>query len=140
VDVSIKTYFKYMFYNKKYIFILFTLSLFFLAEGINTAFFRILSKYDDVVSGDYNIAFPLYWMTLGILQLGFFIVLVVKYFCINFICLKSNELLHNNMLISLLRSPTGYFDTVPTGRLINRFSNDLSLMDTTLAYTLIDNI
>ena len=82
----------------------------------------------------------MFWLTLGLLQLGFWLVLVSKYFAINYVCLKSNESLHNNMLISLLRSPTGYFDTIPTGRLINRFSNDLSLMDTMLAFTLIDTI
>lgn len=82
----------------------------------------------------------MYWMALGLLQFGYWAVMVSKYFCINYLCLKSNESLHNNMLMSLLRSPTSYFDKVQTGHLINRFSNDLSLMDTTLAYTLIDNV
>jgi ATP-binding cassette subfamily C (CFTR/MRP) protein 4 len=36
------------------------------------------------------------------------------------------------MLIGLIRSPTTYFDTTPTGRLVNRFSNDLSIMHTML--------
>jgi hypothetical protein len=44
------------------------------------------------------------------------------------------------MLFALLRSPTQYFDITPTGRLINRFSNDLGIMDNTLAFTLIDAI
>ncbi len=44
------------------------------------------------------------------------------------------------MLFGLLRSPTQYFDVTPTGRLINRFSNDLGIMDNILAFTLIDII
>jgi hypothetical protein len=44
------------------------------------------------------------------------------------------------MLFRLLRSPTQYFDLTSTGRLINRFSNDLGIMDNTLAFTLIDVI
>lgn len=42
------------------------------------------------------------------------------------------------MLISLLRSPSEYFDKTPTARLINRFSNDLGVMDTAIAFTMID--
>ena len=79
-------------------------------------------------------------MTLGLLQFGYWAVMASKYYCINYICLKSNESLHNNMMISLLRSPTSYFDKVQTGHLINRFSNDLSLMDTNLASAFIDNL
>jgi len=44
------------------------------------------------------------------------------------------------MLINLLISPTGYFDVTATGQLINRFSNDLGVMDTTIALTIIDVI
>ena len=44
------------------------------------------------------------------------------------------------MLFGLLRSPTKFFDTTPSGRLINRFSNDLSILDTVVGYTLVDTI
>jgi ATP-binding cassette subfamily C (CFTR/MRP) protein 4 len=66
--------------------------------------------------------------------------MAAKYYTINYITLKSNEKLHDNMLIGLLRSPTQYFDTTPTGRLINRFSNDLNVLDSLMAYTFIDTI
>jgi ATP-binding cassette subfamily C (CFTR/MRP) protein 4 len=81
-----------------------------------------------------------YWLALGLIQVGYFILLVVKYFIVSYITLKSNEKLHNNMLLSLLRSPTQYFDTTPTGRLINRFSNDLNVLDSLMAYIFIDTI
>jgi ATP-binding cassette subfamily C (CFTR/MRP) protein 4 len=42
------------------------------------------------------------------------------------------------MLMGMLRSPTSYFDTTPAGRLINRFSNDLGVLDNMMAFTLID--
>lgn len=33
------------------------------------------------------------------------------------------------MLNSLIKAPVSYFDLNPSGRIINRFSNDLSLCD-----------
>jgi hypothetical protein len=42
------------------------------------------------------------------------------------------------MLINLLRSPSGYFDVTATGQLINRFSNDLGVMDTTISTITVD--
>ena len=37
--------------------------------------------------------------------------------------------LHNDMLIRLLRAPMWYFDTTPLGRIVNRFSKDIDLID-----------
>ena len=33
------------------------------------------------------------------------------------------------MVHGIIRSPSSYFDITPSGRLNNRFSNDLGLMD-----------
>ena len=33
---------------------------------------------------------------------------------------------------------SSYFDVVPTGQLTNKFSNDLGIMDSSLAFTIID--
>jgi hypothetical protein len=44
------------------------------------------------------------------------------------------------MLINLLRSPSGYFDITSTGQLINRFSNDLGVMDTSIAMVMTNTI
>jgi ATP-binding cassette subfamily C (CFTR/MRP) protein 4 len=117
------------------------LILFLCAEAVNTAFFRLFGYYDLIVSetmGGWQ--FSNYWLALGLLQLGYFIFLASKYFVLNYVVLKSNEKLHMDMLFGLLRSPTKLFDTTPTGRLINRFSNDMSILDSTLAITLTDTI
>lgn len=44
------------------------------------------------------------------------------------------------MIHGLVRSPSWYFDITPTGRLNNKFSNDLGIMDGTLAGILSDAI
>ena len=44
------------------------------------------------------------------------------------------------MIHGLVRSPSFYFDITPTGRLNNKFSNDLGIMDNMLAFILKDSI
>lgn len=114
--------------------------LFLLTEACNTGFFRILAYYDLIPLGMFPLSYNQFWLTLGMLEIGYFIFQVLKYYTVNTVALRSNEKLHNNMLLGLIRSPSSYFDTTPTGRLINRFSNDLSIMDNTLAFTLIDTL
>ncbi|XP_059143338.1 multidrug resistance-associated protein 1-like [Physella acuta] len=40
--------------------------------------------------------------------------------------------LHNGMLGNVLRSPMSFFDTTPSGRVVNRFSGDVETVDNTL--------
>jgi hypothetical protein len=42
------------------------------------------------------------------------------------------------MVNGIVRSPASFFDVTPSGMLINKFSNDLSILDNALALTLID--
>lgn len=44
------------------------------------------------------------------------------------------------MIHGLVRSPCSYFDITPTGRLNNKFSNDLGIMDNIIAFVLVDVI
>lgn len=43
--------------------------------------------------------------------------------------LRSNTSLHKKMLSSILRAKILFFDQNPSGRILNRFSNDISLLD-----------
>ncbi|XP_035829879.1 multidrug resistance-associated protein 1 [Aplysia californica] len=44
--------------------------------------------------------------------------------------------LHNVMLSHVLQAPMSFFDTTPIGRIINRFSRDVDVLDSTLPNTL----
>jgi ABC-type multidrug transport system fused ATPase/permease subunit len=44
------------------------------------------------------------------------------------------------MIHGLVRSPSSYFDITPTGRLNNKFSNDLGILDSSLQFLLVDAI
>ncbi|KAL4216368.1 hypothetical protein ACF0H5_024095 [Mactra antiquata] len=45
---------------------------------------------------------------------------------------RASGILHNSMLQSILRSPMSFFDTTPIGRMMNRFSSDVDIMDNKL--------
>lgn len=81
-----------------------------------------------------------FWLALGLLLLGYFIFSNLKYFLLNILVLNSNESIHKDMIHGVVRSPSWYFDVTPTGRLNNKFSNDLGIMDNMLAFVLTDSI
>ncbi|XP_011699220.1 PREDICTED: multidrug resistance-associated protein 1 isoform X8 [Wasmannia auropunctata] len=47
-------------------------------------------------------------------------------------CLRSSKLLHSEVLYVMLRSPLGFFDTTPSGRILNRFGKDIDTIDNIL--------
>mmetsp|Transcript_30166 Transcript_30166/g.39742 ORF Transcript_30166/g.39742 Transcript_30166/m.39742 type:complete len:1367 (-) Transcript_30166:180-4280(-) len=57
--------------------------------------------------------------------------------CFTLLILASKRM-HGRMLNRILRAPVGFFDANPIGRIMNRFSKDLGLMDDLLAYTIYD--
>ena len=141
INVTFRTYFRYLVYHRKAYLLPLTIVFYVIAEAANTAFFRILGLYDQVKAGRLKgLTIRNFWITLGCLSLGHFLFLFCKCFATYYLVLKSNQMLHQNMLFGLLRSPIKYFDITPSGRLINRFSNDLSILDNVLASTLIDTI
>ena len=44
-------------------------------------------------------------------------------------CLIASRNLHNNMFDKILRAPPRFFDTNPSGAILNRFSKDIGSMD-----------
>ncbi|KAM9836010.1 ATP-binding cassette sub-family C member 4-like [Aulostomus maculatus] len=51
---------------------------------------------------------------------------------------RSAQTLHNCMFSTVLRTPVHFFDVNPIGRILNRFSKDISQMDSLLPITFVD--
>jgi ABC-type multidrug transport system fused ATPase/permease subunit len=47
--------------------------------------------------------------------------------------LKASQVLHRDMFGRVMRSPIRFFDTTPIGRIVNRFSSDMSCIDLSIA-------
>lgn len=115
--------------------------LFIVSEGITTVYLRFLADFDNVSNGSssiFNGDFRLYWTTLGGLVVGYFIILVAKYFTLNMAILLSSTSIHEVMIKAIVRSPGSFFDYTPSGVLVNKFSNDLGIIDKYLNSCFVD--
>ena len=63
------------------------------------------------------------------LAVGSFLVAIIRLFLFFFASLKSSEGIHDKMVAATLHAQLSFFDTNPTGRILNRFSRDVGSMD-----------
>jgi ABC-type multidrug transport system fused ATPase/permease subunit len=109
----------------------------FVLGHVATQLLRGASNYWLSVPSELKTINKLGWMSiyawLGIFQ-GFSVFFSSTYLtkCI----LEISTKLHENFLARLLCSPMSFFETTPSGRVINRFSNDMNIVDEILAQTL----
>ncbi|RAL13245.1 P-loop containing nucleoside triphosphate hydrolase protein [Aspergillus homomorphus CBS 101889] len=58
----------------------------------------------------------------------------VRTLALAFASLESSRHLFDGLLYTVLRSPLRWLDTVPTGRILNRFTSDINILDWRLGY------
>ncbi|KAM0477071.1 hypothetical protein ACHAPX_006030 [Trichoderma viride] len=76
------------------------------------------------------------WFYLGIycaISLVSVIVSVSRLYCVYLGSLRASRRIFQGILRSVLRAPLRWLDTVPTGRILNRFTGDFTSMDASLA-------
>lgn len=54
------------------------------------------------------------------------------------ICMRASEVLHNKMFASILGATMRFFDTNPSGRILNRFSKDMGAIDEMLPRSMME--
>ncbi|EDL11025.1 ATP-binding cassette, sub-family C (CFTR/MRP), member 12, partial [Mus musculus] len=59
---------------------------------------------------------------------------IIKGFTFTNTTLMASSSLHNRVFNKIVRSPMSFFDTTPTGRLMNRFSKDMDELDVRLPF------
>ena len=136
-QVSLMTYFQFVKYSNSLWLGLACILLFILFEGSKycTSFLYSFFGHDDnqpeITDNDVFIAiFVLVFVQLTISFL--------KYFCFVKLVLTSNKNIHKKMTEGVVRAPSIFFDTHHSGSILNRFSNDIGLMDGLLILTMID--
>jgi len=72
---------------------------------------------------------------LGICQCLAFLIGVLF---VNIGCLVASRKLHNKMLARILKAPMLFFETTPVGRILNRFGEDVELMDSSLPWDFVE--
>ena len=53
---------------------------------------------------------------------------------------NSSKQLYDKMTIAILKAPVWFYDTNPVGRIINRFSGDVAILDEFLPYVFVDTL
>ena len=85
----------------------------------------------DKSDPDYSDTFFLQWYVLLVVVSALFVFGRAQYFVLS--CLRASQNLHDTLLSGLLMAPVNtYFDVTPVGRILNRFSKDLDMMDSLL--------
>ncbi|XP_049458237.1 ATP-binding cassette sub-family C member 12 isoform X1 [Epinephelus fuscoguttatus] len=73
-----------------------------------------------------------YQMIYGLMVVVTVILAIMKSFSYTTVTLNASSKLHNTMFKKIFSSPMSFFDTTPTGRILNRFSRDQEEVDTVL--------
>ncbi|KAL1007722.1 hypothetical protein UPYG_G00090710 [Umbra pygmaea] len=77
-----------------------------------------------------------YQMIYGLVVVAMVAFSVIKGYSFTKVTLHASSKLHDSMFRNILSSPMSFFDTTPTGRLVNRFSKDQDEVDTMLPFNM----
>jgi ATP-binding cassette, subfamily C (CFTR/MRP), member 4 len=74
-----------------------------------------------------------------VLEINFF-VYTFRSLLFLWVCMRSSIKLHNQMFSNILTATMRFFDTNPSGRIMNRFSKDMGVVDEILPRMYLDGI
>ncbi|EGP85276.1 unnamed protein product [Zymoseptoria tritici ST99CH_1A5] len=104
------------------------------AEIGGSVWLKKWSEANDVAGGNPNVV--RYIMVYFAFGIGSALLVVVQTLILWILCsIEASRKLHERMAHALFRSPMSFFETTPTGRILNRFSSDIYRIDEVLART-----
>uniref|UniRef100_A0AAR2LWH8 ATP-binding cassette, sub-family C (CFTR/MRP), member 12 n=1 Tax=Pygocentrus nattereri TaxID=42514 RepID=A0AAR2LWH8_PYGNA len=129
-----------------YFLLLFVILIFILLVG-STAFSNWWLSYwlhegsgVNTLTGSGNISenpdLGFYQMIYGVTVIAMLVLSVAKGYTFTKVTLHASSKLHDTMFKRILASPMSFFDTTPTGRMINRFSKDQDEIDAVLPFNM----
>uniref|UniRef100_A0A8B9HQL6 ATP-binding cassette, sub-family C (CFTR/MRP), member 12 n=1 Tax=Astyanax mexicanus TaxID=7994 RepID=A0A8B9HQL6_ASTMX len=77
-----------------------------------------------------------YQMIYGLAVIAMLVMSAAKGFAFTKVTLHASSKLHDTMFNRILASPMSFFDTTPTGRMVNRFSKDQDEIDAVLPFNM----
>uniref|UniRef100_A0A4W5MT22 Multidrug resistance-associated protein 4 n=1 Tax=Hucho hucho TaxID=62062 RepID=A0A4W5MT22_9TELE len=131
-NISASLYFKYLNAGASILVMLGTILLSLIAEVAYVLQDWWLEAWENRVKTDKSVSLCS-GLTLASVIFGFARSLVMFN-----VLVKAAQSLHNRMFNSILRTPVRFFDVNPIGRILNRFSKDISQLDSMLPNTFVD--
>ncbi|KAK3528342.1 hypothetical protein QTP86_033632 [Hemibagrus guttatus] len=147
-SVTFRTYHKYCRAAGGYILLFFVMLSFILLVGMTAFTNWWLSYWLSQGSGNgtnpnstisdisKNPDLGFYQMVYGLSVVVMVVLSVVKGYAFTKVTLHASSKLHDTMFRRILASPMSFFDTTPTGRMVNRFSKDQDEIDTALPFNM----
>uniref|UniRef100_A0AAR2LIF8 ATP-binding cassette sub-family C member 5 n=1 Tax=Pygocentrus nattereri TaxID=42514 RepID=A0AAR2LIF8_PYGNA len=137
-SVTLRTYHRYCMAAGGYFLLLFVILIFILLVG-STAFSNWWLSYwlhegSGNISENPDLGF--YQMIYGVTVIAMLVLSVAKGYTFTKVTLHASSKLHDTMFKRILASPMSFFDTTPTGRMINRFSKDQDEIDAVLPFNM----
>ncbi|XP_074929938.1 ATP-binding cassette sub-family C member 12 [Chelonoidis abingdonii] len=105
-------------------------------SGTNCSLLSNETEYPicDMGSISDNPRLHFYQLVYGMSMVTMIVLSIIKGFVFTKTTLKASSLLHDDVFYKILLSPMSFFDTTPTGRLMNRFSKDIDELDVRLPF------
>lgn len=79
-------------------------------------------------------------ISYGIIIIGVVTFTIYRGYLFFNICMKASRTLHDRMFAKILAAPMRFFDTNPSGRILNRFSKDMGAIDELLPKAIMDAV
>lgn len=110
------------------------------SRGNNTNLLNITDINDDVIVNNpyerFTTEFCLY--VYGTLVISLFFIALTRSLLFYILAMKSSQKLHDTLFYNVINATMRFFDTNPSGRILNRFSKDIGSVDEMLPKAILD--